>query len=84
VFASRSYILQTNVRDRGGSMMETIMVPVNREMKRVPVLTKTHLRIIRMLDNGADISTLVADRQMRRAVNDLCRLGWVSSRGNRH
>jgi len=65
-------------------MMETIMVPVNREMKRVPVLTKTHLRIIRMLDNGADISTLVADRQMRRAVNDLCRLGWVRSRGSRH
>ncbi|WP_103110433.1 hypothetical protein [Brevibacillus reuszeri] len=65
-------------------MIETIMVPVNREMKRVPVLTKTHLRIIRMLDNGADISTLVADRQMRRAVNDLCRLGWVRSRGSRH
>ena len=65
-------------------MIETIMVPVNREMKRVPVLTKAHLRIIRMLDNGADISTLVADRQMRRAVNDLCRLGWVSSRGSRH
>lgn len=65
-------------------MLETIMVPVDRKMRRVPVLTKTHLRIIRMLDNGAEISTLVADRQMRRAVNDLCKLGWVRSRGSRH
>jgi len=65
-------------------MIETIMVPVNKEMKRVPVLTKMHLRVFRLLDNGAEIGAIVADRQMRRAVNDLCRLGWVNSRGSRH
>ena len=41
-------------------------------------------RIFRLLDNGAEIGAIVADRQMRRAVNDLWRLGWVNSRGSRH
>ena len=65
-------------------MLETILVPVNKEMQRVPVLTAVHLRVYRMLENGTEIHTIASNRQMRRAVNDLYRLGWVKSSDERY
>ncbi|WP_376744031.1 hypothetical protein [Brevibacillus agri] len=65
-------------------LLETIVVPVHNVMKRVPVLTTVHLRVYKMLENGIEINTIAADRQMRRAVNDLCRLGWVKASGDRN
>jgi hypothetical protein len=68
----------------GMNMIETIIVPVDKKMRRVPVLKAEHLKALKLLGNGSDISGLVADKKLRRAVNDLCRLGWVKSRAHRH
>ncbi|WNC12244.1 hypothetical protein [Brevibacillus brevis] len=64
-------------------MLKTIMVPVNKRLKRVPVLTPVHLKAFNMLVNGAEVSAVVADRRLRKAVNDLYRLGWVRAREDR-
>jgi hypothetical protein len=68
----------------GMNMIETIMVPVDKKMRRVPVLKAEHLKAWMLLENGTEVSVLVADKKMRRAVNDLCRLGWVKPRAYRY
>ena len=68
----------------GISVVETIMVSVNRKIQRVSVLTAKHLKVYNLIENGTDITGLVKDRKMRRVVNDLCRLGWVKPRAFRH
>jgi hypothetical protein len=65
-------------------MIETIMVPVDKKIRRVPVLTAEHLKALKLLENGSDISGLLTNKKLRRAVNDLCRLGWVKPRAIRH
>lgn len=64
-------------------MIKTILVPVDRRMQRVPVLTSQHLKAYQMITAGTDIDQLIKDRRMRRIVSELCRLGWVEPRSSR-
>jgi hypothetical protein len=64
-------------------LIETIMVPLDSKMQRVPVLTSKHLKVYGLLIKGTDINELVADRKTRHIINELCRLGWVKPRAER-
>ncbi|USG66883.1 hypothetical protein NDK47_06175 [Brevibacillus ruminantium] len=64
-------------------MIETIVVPVDKKMRRVPVLTAQHLQVYKWIVSGTDVNEVVKDRKMRRYVNELCRLGWLESRADK-
>lgn len=61
-----------------------MVVPVGEEMKRVPVLTNDHLKVLAQLNNGMDITRLSGDAKNMKLFTDLLELGWVNLHAPRH